>query len=88
MAVAIFFVHSTSILSENKLNACETLFVDDSIQHILGAKQAGLHTLHISKEKSIFDVLIFLEKIKKSEELEEKRNNDLIFHFATIDFQY
>lgn len=63
----------SSILAENKLQASETLFVDDSMQHILGAKQAGLHTMHISKEKSIFDVLIFLEQLTKSEELEEKR---------------
>lgn len=53
----------SSILTENQLNASETLFVDDSIQHILGAKQAGLHTMHISKDKSIFDVSTFIEKL-------------------------
>lgn len=54
------------ILAENKLKANETLFADDSIQHILGAKQAGLYTMHISKEKSIFDVLTTIEEINNS----------------------
>jgi len=44
------------ILAENNLEASETLFVDDSWQHILGAKEVGLHTLHVSKEKDIFEV--------------------------------
>ncbi|MCY1538523.1 Alpha-D-glucose 1-phosphate phosphatase YihX [compost metagenome] len=33
------------VISENNLNPAETLFIDDSPQHIEGAKQAGLHTL-------------------------------------------
>ena len=33
------------VLKENNLLAAETLFIDDSPQHIEGAKQAGLHTL-------------------------------------------
>lgn len=33
------------VLRENDLNPTETLFIDDSPQHIEGAKQAGLHTL-------------------------------------------
>lgn len=53
------------ILTENKLTASETLFVDDSMQHILGAEEAGLHTMHISKERSIFDVLIFIKEMNK-----------------------
>ncbi len=32
-------------LRENNLEANETLFIDDSPQHIAGAKKAGLHTL-------------------------------------------
>ncbi len=33
------------VIKENNLNPEETLFIDDSPQHIAGAKQAGLHTL-------------------------------------------
>ncbi|TKC10670.1 HAD family phosphatase [Pedobacter polaris] len=33
------------VIKENNLNAAETLFIDDSPQHIEGAKKAGLHTL-------------------------------------------
>jgi glucose-1-phosphatase len=46
------------VLNENNLLASETLFIDDSIQHIEGAKKAGLHTywLDVSKE-SILDIL-------------------------------
>ncbi len=33
------------VLKENDLDPSETLFIDDSPQHIAGAKKAGLHTL-------------------------------------------
>lgn len=33
------------VIKENNLNPTETLFIDDSPQHIAGAKKAGLHTL-------------------------------------------
>jgi len=33
------------VIKENNLNSAETLFIDDSPQHIEGAKKAGLHTL-------------------------------------------
>lgn len=33
------------VIKENNLNPAETLFIDDSPQHIAGAKKAGLHTL-------------------------------------------
>ena len=33
------------VIKENNLNPKETLFIDDSPQHIAGAKEAGLHTL-------------------------------------------
>jgi|SRR5215203_816568 len=43
------------VLRENNLLASETLFVDDSIQHIEGAKKAGLQTLLVEKGKMIAD---------------------------------
>ncbi|PST83878.1 HAD family phosphatase [Pedobacter yulinensis] len=33
------------VICENSLNPAETLFIDDSPQHIEGARKAGLHTL-------------------------------------------
>lgn len=36
------------ILKENNLNANETLFLDDSIQHIEAARKLGIHAIHLS----------------------------------------
>ena len=36
------------ILNDNNLKAHETLFIDDSIQHIEGAKAVGLQTIHLT----------------------------------------
>ena len=33
------------VIKENNLNPSETLFIDDTPQHIEGAKKAGLNTL-------------------------------------------
>jgi putative hydrolase of the HAD superfamily len=54
-----------AILEENGLNADETLFVDDTLQHVLGAREAGLHAVHITNGKSIFDVMSFIEEINQ-----------------------
>nr|WP_225986564.1 HAD family phosphatase [Rufibacter sp. LB8] len=45
------------ILKENKLRAEETLFIDDSIQHIEGAQQLGLQTLHLAPPLTINQAL-------------------------------
>ena len=37
------------VCQENKLNPAKTLFIDDSVQHIEGAKLAGLITHHLKK---------------------------------------
>jgi len=44
-----------TVLRENNLIAGETLFVDDSQQHIEGAKKAGLQTLFVEKGKMVAD---------------------------------
>jgi len=44
------------VLKENNLLPGETLFVDDSLQHIEGAKKAGLQTLWVEKGKMIADL--------------------------------
>ena len=46
------------ILDNHRLVASETLFIDDSIQHIQGAKKAGLHAEWLDLEKeTIHDLL-------------------------------
>ena len=44
------------VLNENNLEADETLFIDDSRQHIEGAMQTGLHVFHLVKGKNILEV--------------------------------
>ncbi|MGQ0828458.1 MAG: HAD family hydrolase [Bacteroidota bacterium] len=45
------------VLSENKLMPSETLFIEDSIQHIEAAKKLGIHTHWLQKEEIITDIL-------------------------------
>ena len=47
----------THILVEKNLAAKETLFIDDSIQHIVGARKAGLKAHHLKDEQSISQLL-------------------------------
>ncbi|MEO9257431.1 MAG: HAD family phosphatase [Crocinitomicaceae bacterium] len=35
------------ILDNHQLNSSETLFLDDSEQHIIGARKAGIHAIHV-----------------------------------------
>jgi len=44
------------VLKENDLIASETLFIDDSIQHIEGAKLVGINAYHLTKGESIIDI--------------------------------
>jgi putative hydrolase of the HAD superfamily len=45
------------VLSENGLIASETLFIDDSPQHIEGAKKVGIQTYYLDVAKeSILDI--------------------------------
>ena len=48
------------VLRENSLRKEETLFIDDSIQHIEGAKRVGLKTLFLEKGKTILDLFNLL----------------------------
>ncbi len=46
------------VLQENKLNANETLFIDDSIQHIDAAKKLGIQTYWLDvKKESILNLI-------------------------------
>jgi len=44
------------ILKEQKLKAGETLFIDDTIKNIEGAKEAGLQTIHLQHPKTVLDL--------------------------------
>jgi putative hydrolase of the HAD superfamily len=48
------------VLDDAGIKANETLFVEDSMQHIEGAKLAGLHCCHISSNKALTEA--FLDK--------------------------
>jgi putative hydrolase of the HAD superfamily len=41
------------VVNENKLDKSKTLFIDDSIQHIEGAKLVGLNTYHLIEPDNI-----------------------------------
>lgn len=44
------------ILAQNNLIPAETLFIDDSIQHIVGAQAVGIKTLHLAPPLTINEV--------------------------------
>ncbi|HRH50018.1 MAG TPA: HAD family phosphatase [Panacibacter sp.] len=44
------------ILKEQQLVAQETLFIDDTIKNIEGAKEAGLQTIHLHHPKTVLDL--------------------------------
>ena len=52
------------ILKKHNLNPSETLFIDDSLQHIQGAKQVGLNTYWLKKENEILDLFEENGKLK------------------------
>ncbi len=41
------------IIQEQQLNPAETLFIDDSPQHVEGARRCGLQAYHLQDERSI-----------------------------------
>jgi len=45
-----------TVVREQGLNPSETLFIDDSIQHIEGARKAGLHAHHLAGGETILDL--------------------------------
>lgn len=44
------------VLDENNLRAEETLFIDDSVQHIEGAQLAGINAYHLQPPRTILDI--------------------------------
>ncbi|RPH31170.1 MAG: HAD family phosphatase [Bacteroidales bacterium] len=49
------------ILDENNLNAEETLFIDDTEQHIVGAKVLGINTYHLNLKEGEAIERLFIE---------------------------
>lgn len=47
----------TYVLEENGLEASETLFIDDSVQHTVGAAEAGLQVHHLLPEENLIEIL-------------------------------
>jgi HAD superfamily hydrolase (TIGR01509 family) len=44
------------LLNDQKLKANETLFIDDTLVNILGAQEAGLHTIHLQKPTTLLQL--------------------------------
>ena len=44
------------VINENKLKKEETLFIDDSIQHVLGARETGIDAFHLTGGLTIIDL--------------------------------
>lgn len=44
------------VCNENNLVPSETLFIDDSIQHVEGAKKAGLQAYHLTNGETILEL--------------------------------
>jgi glucose-1-phosphatase len=49
------------VVKENRLNPARTLFIDDSLQHVEGARLAGLQALHLDfrKYETVADLLAY-----------------------------
>jgi HAD superfamily hydrolase (TIGR01509 family) len=45
------------VIRENGLDPSETLFIDDSPQHVEGARKAGLRAYHLQAPETILDIL-------------------------------
>lgn len=43
------------VLKENNLKAEETLFIDDTEEHILGAQKLGIQTIHLTEDLNLLD---------------------------------
>ena len=52
------------VLNDSQFNVDETLFFDDSIQHIEGSVAAGIKALHVDNSKTILDFFDTNYKLK------------------------
>jgi HAD superfamily hydrolase (TIGR01509 family) len=56
------------ILKIHGLQASKTVFVDDSKQHIEGAKEAGLNVIHLTPEKSLINLDDYIRQLVMADE--------------------
>jgi putative hydrolase of the HAD superfamily len=56
------------VMRDNQLSYSETVFIDDSIQHVEGARLAGLTALHLDLNKTVLEKFLpeWLEQQKQS----------------------
>ena len=54
-----------ALLKENNMRPEETLFLDDSPQHVEGARKAGVHAVLITKEVSLLDTHRLIKEINE-----------------------
>lgn len=56
------------VMNENQLSHSETVFIDDSIQHVEGARHAGLTALHLDINKTVLEKFLpeWLERQNQS----------------------
>lgn len=66
-------------LKENNIKAHETLFIDDTLQHVLGAKEAGIHAIHLTQNMSILNTMDFIQEINAQQNQDELPTNSLTF---------
>jgi glucose-1-phosphatase len=44
------------VINDSKLNAAETLFIDDALVNVEGAREAGLQAIHLTDGKTVLDL--------------------------------
>jgi glucose-1-phosphatase len=44
------------VINDSKLHAAETLFIDDALVNVEGARLAGLQAIHLTDGKTILDL--------------------------------
>ena len=49
------------VITENKLNPMETIFIDDSPQHLIGAEKAGITSYLLPKNQDIIQLISHLK---------------------------
>lgn len=45
-----------TVMAQNDLNPAETLFIDDSVQHVRAAQEVGLYAHHLQSPQTILDL--------------------------------
>lgn len=53
------------VLKDNSLNPHETLFIDDSLHHVLGARECGISAIHLERPQRLEELEIFKRVLTK-----------------------